>query len=89
MSNTSINIKKINYGETEMSGPRHVYRQGLVINFVLSSVEKTGKVLDIGCGDGCVSLKLAKKGFKVFAVDESIKFINMVRNIPEKRDESK
>ena len=40
-----------------------------------------GRVLDFGCGDGWVSIMMAKKGYDVYGIDISIELINRARNM--------
>lgn len=40
-----------------------------------------GRVLDFGCGDGWVSIMLAKKGYDVYGIDISIELIKKARSI--------
>lgn len=69
---------KTGFNFTEIGGPRHLYRENLIINFV-KEVLKKGKILDAGCGSGSLSLALAKLGFKVSAFDLSDDCVSMVR----------
>jgi len=48
--------------------------------------KKSGKVLELGCGEGGTSLELAKKGFKVTCIDISNSVINKIKNEAEKRN---
>lgn len=52
------------------SGPRHFFRLSL-IEFLLRKSLKRGIILDAGCGDGSLSIRLARMGFEVYAVDAS------------------
>ncbi|MEA1939165.1 MAG: class I SAM-dependent methyltransferase [Candidatus Caldatribacteriota bacterium] len=47
--------------------------------FNLFKIKKGMKVLDIGCGTGNFSVKLAKKGCKVTSIDLSDKMLNLAR----------
>lgn len=40
----------------------------------------TGRILDFGCGDGWVSINLAKNGHEVYGIDISIELIKKARN---------
>ena len=42
---------------------------GIFDNFALQTISDTATVLDIGCGDGRLALKLAKRGQHVVAID--------------------
>ncbi|MFC1593154.1 class I SAM-dependent methyltransferase [Candidatus Omnitrophota bacterium] len=70
--------KKFEYEGIKLGGPRHVYRQNLILRFLEGSGMK-GRALDAGCGDGCVSLGLAKKGWEVHALDYSLDFLNILK----------
>ncbi|MFH0790297.1 MAG: class I SAM-dependent methyltransferase [Candidatus Omnitrophota bacterium] len=66
------------YEGIQLGGPRHVYRQELILRF-LKEVHMSGRVLDAGCGDGCISLQLAKSGWEVYALDYSLDFLNILK----------
>jgi len=72
-------IPKIVYGEREIGGPRHLYRQGLVIRFINEAIP-SGKILDAGCGDGSLTTKLAIQGFRVYAIEAANGFVRMVED---------
>ncbi|MFH1752211.1 MAG: methyltransferase domain-containing protein [archaeon] len=55
-----------------------------LINLILS-FKRTGKILDLGCGEGGNSLKLAEKGFKVTCIDISRTAINALKKEAVKR----
>jgi tellurite methyltransferase len=48
--------------------------------------KKSGKVLDLGCGEAGTSLCLAEKGFEVTCIDISKTAINNIKKEAEKRD---
>lgn len=58
----------------ELFGPRHYFREGLMLRELRRRLKK-GKVLDVGCGSGSLSLRLAQAGFKVEATDRSHAFL--------------
>lgn len=72
-------VKKIEYGHTDMGGPRHYYRENLIVNLV-KEIKSEGLILDAGCGDGSLSLALAKYGFKVKAFDSAEGCATMLGN---------
>lgn len=53
--------------------------------FNLFKIKKGMKVLDIGCGTGNFSIKLAKKGCKVTGIDLSDKMLRLAREKTEKK----
>lgn len=52
------------------SGPRHFFRLTLIEALIKNSLKK-GVLLDAGCGDGSLSMRLAGRGFHIYAVDSS------------------
>lgn len=38
------------------------------------------RIIDVGCGTGTVALALARKGYAVFGIDESVEMLAMARN---------
>ncbi len=71
-------IRKLEYGNVEMGGPRHLYREVLMISFLRQAMTK-GLILDAGCGDGSLSIALAKHGFKVRSIDLADGFVAMLK----------
>ena len=47
--------------------------------FSLLSLPENSKILDVGCGTGNFSIKLAKKNFKIVGIDISKKMLNIAR----------
>jgi ubiquinone/menaquinone biosynthesis C-methylase UbiE len=54
--------------------------------FNLFKIKKGMKILDIGCGTGNFSIKLAKKGCKVSGIDLSDKMLILAREKAEKEN---
>ena len=54
--------------------------------FNLLKIEKGMRVLDIGCGTGNFSIKLAKKGCKVTGIDLSDKMLDLAREKTAKKN---
>ena len=71
--------KGLQFGSWEIGGPRHYYREGLIIK-TIKHVLPTGKVLDVGCGTGSLVLKLAREGYQVVGIDISDKCIKITKN---------
>lgn len=69
-------MTKINWGEMDIGGPRHYFREGLIVSFV-RKVMNSGLILDAGCGGGSLSIRLAKAGFRVEAIDECSRFVEI------------
>lgn len=76
-------IKKVEYGSVGIGGPRHLYRQGLILDLLRKAAFK-GSILDAGCGDGSLSISLAKRGFKVSSVDLAGGFVEMLKEKAKK-----
>lgn len=49
------------------------------IDFIVSRTVRSGRVLDIGCGQGRHCIEFAKRGFKVVGIDVSNKLITQAR----------
>ena len=53
------------------------YHRARIIQKVLAPLEGKGKVVDLGCGGGNVSLMLAELGYSVVGIDQSEKMIKI------------
>lgn len=47
------------------------------------NAEKGNKILDVACGNGCMTLKLAEKGCQIYGIDISIDAIQQANNLAE------
>jgi SAM-dependent methyltransferase len=63
----------------ELIGPRHVYRVGRLLRWFAAAVP-SGYVLDAGCGAGRLTELLARRGYRVLAVDGSEDFVRYTRS---------
>jgi len=60
-----------------------MYREALIVDFI-KEVLSEGIILDAGCGDGSLSISLAKYGFKVKSIDLSSGFVAMLKDKAER-----
>ena len=71
-------VPRIKWGaEPEFFGPRHYFRESLMINYLTAYLKK-GKVLDAGFGSGSLLTRLAKYNFKAQGIDLSEAFVKFV-----------
>lgn len=71
-------IRPTPWGEREICGPVHVFRERLVLR-MFTPLLSEGKVLDAGCGSGSLAFDLCKAGFRVDAIEQSGEFVRMVQ----------
>ena len=67
---SAMKSKEVHYGTWEIGGPRHYYREGLILRNLENAVIK-GRVLDVGCGTGSLVVKLSLHGYNVCGIDMS------------------
>jgi 2-polyprenyl-3-methyl-5-hydroxy-6-metoxy-1,4-benzoquinol methylase len=72
-------IQAIQWGEMEIAGQRHSYRESLLYSVFHRKLKK-GKVLDAGYGSGSMVIKLLLDGYEVDDIEESQKFVDMVES---------
>ena len=60
----------LEFGSWEIGGPRHYYREGLIIKGLKEALP-SGKIVDVGCGTGSVVMMLAASGYNVLGIDVS------------------
>lgn len=58
------------WGDMPTGGPKHEFRERLMLHLLRSALPQ-GRILDAGAGDGTLSLKLARRGYSVLALDAS------------------
>lgn len=69
----------LEFGSWEIGGPRHYYREGLIIKGLKEALP-SGKIVDVGCGTGSLVMKLAASGYQVIGIDVSDGCINITRS---------
>jgi SAM-dependent methyltransferase len=62
----------------ELVGPRHYFRVQRLAETLMAALPR-GHVLDAGCGAGTLTITLARRGYRVTAVDDSTEFVEHVR----------
>jgi 2-polyprenyl-3-methyl-5-hydroxy-6-metoxy-1,4-benzoquinol methylase len=69
--------RKMDWGEEpEFFGPRHYYRESLMLRGLRHHVPKHGTVLDAGSGSGSMSIRIGKAGYRnVLGIDNSSAFV--------------
>ncbi len=70
---------KLEFGSWEIGGPRHYYREGLIIKGLKEALP-SGKIVDVGCGTGSLVMKLAASGYYVVGIDVSDGCINITKS---------
>lgn len=68
---TEAAAPRIVFGEYENSGPRHDYREGCIVSYFAAALTAPASILDAGCGNGSLGLRLAQSGYQVTGVDLS------------------
>ena len=68
---------KMDWGEEpEFFGPRHYFREGLILRNIRHYVPKQGRILDAGSGNGSLSIRMGKAGYPdILGIDYSDAFI--------------
>ncbi len=67
-----------NWGQYEISGPRHRYRLNILMKLIETHVPRGATVLDIGCGSGKLLMRLAGKGYEAIGRDASREFVERI-----------
>ena len=70
---------KLQWGSWQIGGPRHYYRETLVMKMI-KSVLPAGKILDVGCGTGSLMLQLSLSGYTVSGTDLSEECIRQTKD---------
>ena len=75
MSRPPVHVEAHTWGDApELYGPRHDYRESLVMRRVRRIAVTGGRALDAGAGAGSLAARLAAAGYRVTAVDGSPAF---------------
>jgi SAM-dependent methyltransferase len=69
----------VQWGSFEITGPRHEYRESLLVGMVARAVEPGATVLDAGCGGGSLAVALASRGYRVVGVESSVDCVARAR----------
>ena len=75
----AIMINPTPWGEREIRGPVHLFRERIMMRLLRPKLE-TGVVVDAGCGSGSFSLDMCKAGYRVHAVELSSAFVELVNH---------
>lgn len=69
--------RKMDWGEEpEFFGPRHYFRESLILRSLLRHVPKAGKVFDGGSGNGSMAIRIGRAGYRrVLGIDGSNAFV--------------
>ena len=73
-------IQPTPWGESEIKGPVHLFRERLLLRQFRGLMGDAGRVLDAGCGSGSLAMELQKQGYRVDALEHSSAFVEMVRH---------
>ncbi len=66
----------IKWGSGEIGGPRHDYRESLLLRLVKGKLQKETVVLDAGCGSGSLLFKLSGYGCSVYGIEQSKEYVD-------------
>lgn len=65
----------IKWGSGEIGGPRHDYRESLLLRLVRKKLQKGNVVLDAGCGSGSLLFKLSGYGCSVYGIEQAKEYV--------------
>ena len=67
------------WGEWEIRGPVHLFRERLLLRLFMTAMPFPGRVLDAGCGSGTLAVDLCRAGYQAVGVEDAPEFVDMVR----------
>ncbi len=71
---------RIHWGTGEIGGPRHEYRESLMLKLLRANLQSGSLVLDAGCGSGSLLFKLGRFDCMVHGIEQSNEFVEMLRS---------
>lgn len=75
----SDNNIRVHWGAGEIGGPRHEYRESLIMGMLRRDIERGSLVLDAGCGSGSLLFKLSGFGCNTFGIEQSKEYVEILR----------
>lgn len=79
MVKSSGNNPRVHWGAGEIAGPRHEYRESLILGRMRHGLKRGSVVLDAGCGSGSLLFKMADLGYKVHGIEQSREYVEILR----------
>jgi len=77
MKDVNSTIRKMEWGEEpEFFGPRHVFRENMILKHLEKRTARGARVLDAGSGSGTLSLRIGRAGYQVLGIDASDAFVS-------------
>ena len=73
-------IQPTPWGQSEIRGPVHLFRERLLLRQLCALMPDSGRVLDAGCGSGSLAMDLQKEGFRIDAIEHSEEFVELVHH---------
>ncbi|OGW12991.1 MAG: hypothetical protein A2Z60_03140 [Nitrospirae bacterium RIFCSPLOWO2_02_42_7] len=70
---------KVQWGAGEIGGPRHEYRESLILGALRNELKRPYSVLDAGCGSGSLLFKIAGYGCRTFGLEQSKEYVETLR----------
>lgn len=70
---------RIHWGAGEIAGPRHEYRESLILGLMRHGLKRGSVVLDAGCGSGSLLFKMADFGYTVHGIEQSREYVEFLR----------